>query len=186
MSAVEIMVFEHKNISRMLKVIRKYCLNILNSNQEDYEDFHKIIDFIRNYADKHHHGKEEKFLFVKMVDELKGAAEKLVTHGMLVEHDLGRLFIKNLETAVNEVENGNMDARVDVIANAIGYADLITRHIEKEDNVVYKFAENNLAKATLEKLEQECTTFEKYAENTGIQNKYLTLLQQLEQKVNVS
>lgn len=182
MNAVEIMVSEHKNITRMLKVMRKYCLNILNNDNVDYKDFYKIIDFIRNYADKHHHGKEEKFLFVKMVEELKGPADKLVTHGMLVEHDLGRLFIKNLETAVNEVENGNMDARVEVIANAIGYADLLTRHIDKEDNVVYKFAENNLSQSTLTQLEQECTAFEKSAENNGIQNKYLSLLQQLEQK----
>lgn len=184
MSAVEIMVSEHKNISRMLKVIRKYCLKILNNNSVDYEDFHQIIDFIRNYADKHHHGKEEKFLFVKMVEELKGPADKLVTHGMLVEHDLGRLFIKNLETAVNEVENGNMDARVDVIANAIGYADLLTRHIGKEDNVVYKFAENNLSKITLEQLEQECSRFEKNAKKNEIQSKYLIVLEQLERKAD--
>ncbi|QAT40463.1 hemerythrin domain-containing protein [Clostridium sp. JN-9] len=182
MNFIEVMVSEHKNISRMLRVIRKYCLKVLNDNNVDYSDFHKIIDFIRNYADKHHHGKEEKFLFVKMVEELKGPADKLVTHGMLVEHDLGRLFIKNLETAVNEVENGNMDARVDVIANAIGYADLLTRHIEKEDNVVYKFAENNLSKSTLQKLEQDCDAFEKNDEHNGIQNKYLSMLKQLEQK----
>ncbi len=182
MNFIEVMVSEHKNISRMLRVIRKYCLRVLNDNNVDYSDFHKIIDFIRNYADKHHHGKEEKFLFVKMVEELKGPADKLVTHGMLVEHDLGRLFIKNLETAVNEVENGNMDARVDVIANAIGYADLLTRHIDKEDNVVYKFAENNLSKSTLQKLEQDCDAFEKNDEDNGIQNKYLSMLKQLEQK----
>ena len=32
-----------------------------------------------------------------MVDEIGGAAETLVKFGMLVEHDFGRLYIRELE-----------------------------------------------------------------------------------------
>jgi len=85
------MIQEHEAIQRMLAVIRKYCYKILKSTKVEYEDFYKIIDFVRNYADKHHHGKEETMLFNRMMEELGPIAEKLVNHGMLVEHDLGRL-----------------------------------------------------------------------------------------------
>ena len=125
MDSIALMVEEHKNIKRMLKVIRKYCYRILKGMEIEYEDFYRIIDFIKNYADAHHHGKEEKMLFNRMVDELGPAAEKLVTHGMLVEHDLGRLYTMQLGDAVAKVMAGDDEAKLDIIGNAIGYADLL-------------------------------------------------------------
>lgn len=111
---------EHKNIKRMLKVIRKASIGIVKGEEIDYKDFEMMIDFVRNYADKHHHGKEEKFLFNKMIDEIGGPAEKLVRYGMLVEHDFGRLYIMELEEAIIKVKAGEEEAKVDVIANVEG------------------------------------------------------------------
>ncbi|MCY6960040.1 hemerythrin domain-containing protein [Clostridium brassicae] len=183
MNAIELMVYEHKNIKKMLNVLRKYCLKILKDEKVDYNDFYKIIDFVRNYADKHHHGKEEKLLFNKMIDELGNLGEKLVKHGMLVEHDLGRLYIGNLEEAVKKVQQGNDEAKLDLIGNAIAYTDLLNRHIQKEDDVVYKFAERSLKKDILNKLDEECVSFEKTAENEQIQKKYIELIEELSTKI---
>lgn len=180
MNCIELMVDEHKNIKRMLAVIRKYCIRILNGENVKYDDFFKIIDFVRNYADKHHHGKEELLLFNRMMEELGPTAEKLVRHGMNVEHDLGRLHVQELEAAVKRVLDGDMEARLDVIANAISYTHLLYRHIDKEDEVVYKYAQNNLHEETLNRLEQECKSFEQKAEDEKTQEKYLALLSGLE------
>jgi len=182
MDSIALMVEEHKNIKRMLKVIRKYCYRILKGMEIEYEDFYRIIDFIKNYADAHHHGKEEKMLFNRMVDELGPAAEKLVTHGMLVEHDLGRLYTMQLGDAVAKVMAGDDEAKLDIIGNAIGYADLLSRHIDKEDRVVYEFASRNLAGETLEEINMQCNTFEEKASASKIQQKYINLLDELEAK----
>ena len=141
MKAIEIMNEEHKYILRMLQVIRKCCFKILNNEEIIYEDFYKIIDLIRNYADNHHHKKEEKILFIKMVEELGEPAKKAVNQGMLVEHDLGRLHVRELVAALEKVKAGEEEAKLDVIANAISYTHLLIRHIDKEDRVIYKFAE---------------------------------------------
>ena len=180
MNCIELMVDEHKNIKRMLLVIRKYCGRILNGENVRYEDFYKIIDFVRNYADTHHHGKEESLLFTRMMEELGPTAEKLVRYGMNVEHDLGRLYVQELEAAVKCVVDGDMEARLDVIANAISYTHLLGRHIDKEDGVVYKYAQNNLRPETMDRLEQECMLFEQRAEEEGRREKYLALLSELE------
>ena len=180
MNCIELMVDEHKNIKRMLVVIRKYCSRILNGENVQYADFYKMIDFIRNYADKHHHGKEELLLFTRMMEELGPAAEKLVRYGMNVEHDLGRLHVQELEAAVKRVLDGDMEARLDVIANAVSYTHLLNRHIDKEDGVVYKYAQNNLQRATLNILEQECMSFEQKADEEKTKEKYLALLSELE------
>jgi len=125
MKAIEIMNEEHKYIIRMLHVIRKCCFKILNGEEVIYEDFDKIIDFVRNYADNHHHKKEEKILFVKMVEELGEPAEKAVKQGMLVEHDLGRLHIRELVEALDKLKAGEEEAKLDVIANAISLPEAI-------------------------------------------------------------
>lgn len=182
MDGIVLMTEEHKNIKRMLNVIRKACIGIMNGKEIDYSDFQNMIDFVRNYADKHHHGKEEKFLFNRMVDEIGGAAEKLVNYGMLVEHDLGRLYMRELEEALTKVKSGDESARVDVIASAVSYTHLLHRHIDKEDNVVYSFARRELDKETLDRINNECCAFEDEMSRAGVQNNYIQLLEMLEQK----
>ncbi|SHI97212.1 Hemerythrin-like domain-containing protein [Lutispora thermophila DSM 19022] len=184
LNSIDIMKMEHQNILRMLEVVRRYCLRVLKHEPVDYKDFYKIIDFVRNYADKHHHGKEETLLFNRMMDELGSLADKLVRHGMLVEHDLGRLYMSELEEALKKLESGDEDAKLDIIASAMGYVNLLKRHIDKEDNVIYKFAENNLKKDTLKLIDDESANFEKKAEGAEVQYKYLVMLSELEAKVN--
>ena len=111
MDCIELMVEEHKAAKRMLTVMRKYCYKILGNEEVDYEDFFIIIDFIRTYVDSHHHGKEEKLLFNQMVDKLGPIGEKLIRQGMLVEHDLGRLHMYELEEAVKKVIAGSVDRK---------------------------------------------------------------------------
>jgi hemerythrin-like domain-containing protein len=181
MNGIKLMVEEHKYIKRMLVVIRKASYGILKGMPIEFEDFNSMIDFVRNYADSHHHGKEEQFLFSKMI-ELGGAAEKLVRHGMLVEHDLGRLHMKELEEALQRVKAGDDESKVDIIANAVSYSHLLCRHIDKEDNVAYPFAERQLSQDKLNKINEECEKFEKEMQDSGIQEKYLILLEGLEKK----
>ena len=78
MKAIEIMMEEHRYIERMLKVVRKACYKILQGEDIDYDDFYKIIEFIKNYADGHHHNKEEIFLFNKMVEKLGSTGEVII------------------------------------------------------------------------------------------------------------
>lgn len=182
MDGITLLVEEHKYIKRMLVVVRSACLGVMQGEEINYEDFEKIIEFIRKYADNHHHGKEEKLLFNRMVSEIGGAAEKLVKHGMLVEHDLGRQFMMGLEEALAEVKGGNNEARLDVIANAISYTHLLFRHIDKEDNVAYPFAQRTLREETLDSFDKDTEEFEKKTMKEGIQDKYLKLLESLERK----
>ena len=180
MRAIEIMNEEHKYILRMLDVVRKVCFRVMNGETIIYEDFYKIIDFIKNYADNHHHKKEENILFIKMVEHIGEAAEKAVNQGMLVEHDLGRLYVRDLVNALEKVKSGDEESKLDVIANAISYTHLLTRHIDKEDRVIYKFAERNLSDELMKFVDVECENFE--VSNEAVKNKYLLILEELEKK----
>ena len=180
MNAIEILIEEHNNIKVLLDIVRKANLNLINGEKVNDEDFRNIIYFIRNYADSHHHQKEEIFLFNRMVDEIGPTAEKLVKHGMLVEHDLGRLYIKQLEEALDKYKEGNEEFKLDIIGNAFSYTDLLSRHIFKEDNVAYKFAERELSKELIDKINKECLEFED--KNNNVKEKCLDILEKLKKK----
>lgn len=182
-SSISIMEEDHSNINRALAVVRALCLQLMNGAEVPDEDFRTLIHFIRNYADKHHHGKEEKFLFPVMVEKMGPVADKLVTHGMLVEHDLGRADILSLETALNEYQKNPLpELKLDILSYAMAYAHLLQLHIEKENSVVYPFAERSLSAEDFQAIDEKSEAFEKEQEEKGVQAHYLAALEHLEKK----
>ncbi len=182
MNSVEIMVMEHEYILRMLKVVRKASFKVMKGEEINYEDFNKMIEFIRQYADAHHHGKEEKFLFKEMQTKLGKLGENLITHGMLVEHDFGRLYMSDLTDALQRVKNGDEESKLDVISNAVGYTNLLKRHISKENDAVYSFGETKLPKEVIEEINLKTEEFEKEAEKNGTQKYFIDMLENMEKK----
>jgi len=155
--ALKLLSDEHQNILKVIDALLKEC-DVLASGKEINKDFFKkIIEFVRGYADKFHHAKEEDILFVELSkDEAQMHCNP--TQQMLYEHDLGRNFIKELEEGV---KNNNKNK---IIENARGYARLLQEHIFKEDNVLYSMADEALSQeikktilARFEKIGQEFT-----------------------------
>lgn len=180
MDAIKLMMEEHEYIKRALVVVRKMCFDLLKGGEVNYNDFASIIDFIRKFADEHHHGKEEKMLFNRMVDEIGDTAERVIKYGMLVEHDLGRFYIMSLEAALKELKEGKEEAKLDIIANAVSYANLLDRHITKEDNVIYNYAKRELSSKTIETINNECSDFE--SANDTVKDKCVSILEKLEKE----
>lgn len=182
MYAIDKLVKEHELITRGLKVIRKLCYDILKENKVNFEDFYQVADFVKYYADDYHHGKEEKLLFKAMEEHLGALGQKLIRQGMLVEHDLGRYFMSQLREALKRVQEGDEESRLDIIANAIAYTDLLKRHIEKENEVVYTFGEKKLSKEVLEEINAQTQAFEQTEEARTTQKHYEEIIEKLEKK----
>ena len=181
--SVILMEEDHANINRALGVIRNICLQLMQGGEVPDEDFREIIEFVREYADKHHHGKEEKYLFPVMVKKFGPVGEKLVTNGMLVEHDLGRADVLSLETALNEYKkNPRLELKLDILSYAMAYAHLLQLHIEKENSVVYPFAERGLSEEDFKDINEKRQIFEDEQTAKGVQKHYLDILEQLEKK----
>lgn len=184
MRGIDCLIEEHKNILRMNVVVEELCIRFMEEDEIDTDEFRKIIDFIRNYADRHHHGKEEKILFVQMLEELGNVADNLIRHGMLIEHDLGRLHVMNLEQALAAYDaEKSPKNKLDIISNACGYVNLLRRHIEKEDTVLFPYADRNLSKAGRDSVNEETDKFEQEAETDTRVKAYLSFLEELEAKV---
>ncbi len=174
MYGIELLVEEHKNIYALTEYLNRTCCAILEGAAVDVKEFRECIDFVRNYADKHHHGKEEQILFQFMLEKNDPAAEKLVRNGMLVEHDLARYHVGELDKALTRYEkNPTSEVKLDILTHAASYADLLQRHINKENDVCYTYAERLLSEESKTLVDQQTRAFEEKAEKEHVQEKYL-------------
>lgn len=183
MYCTDIMIKEHDNILHFLKVVRSMCCKVLEGGELVSADFRNIIDFARNYSDRHHHGKEEKFLFNEMENRLGPIGQNLIRHGMLVEHEMCRAHILDLE---NSLKLWDKDPKaihkMDILEAAMGYATLLTRHITKENSVVYPFAERQLSSDVVETVDKNVSDFEAETEARGVQKHYLDMIASMREK----
>ncbi len=177
MYGIDLLIKEHLNIIAFTEYMKNCCCAILEGADVNAAQFMECIDFARSYADKHHHGKEEQILFRHMLENPTPATEKLVRNGMLVEHDFGRFHITELENSLKLYNNYPCTKnRLSIITHAAAYADLLQRHIQKEDNVCFTYAQRMLSSAEKNQIDEQTKIFEKKAEQDGVQNKYLTWL----------
>lgn len=183
MNSIEILVHEHDNILQMLDVVQEILLRVLRGEEPDVSDFQKVIGFIRNYADKTHHGKEEDFLFKEMLLEFGSVGDNLVRHGMLVEHNLGRLHVADLEDALNAyAQKASDESRLAILVAAGSYVSLLRRHIDRENAAVFPYGEKNLSAEALARVEAQTEAFENNVQNAAVRRKQLEVLAELKHK----
>lgn len=184
MESIKVLELEHKNVLRLCQIIRQMLVRILQDNQSiDIEDMNQVIDTIQNYTDAHHHGKEEEILFKYMLEELGQPGEKIVRSGMLVEHELARHHVRSWKENLNlYAERQDLNHLVAIFGHAFAYADLLEAHVEREDGVVYPFAERALSEDKKQLIEKESRDFEAKAEEKSIQAHYLKIIDNLEAK----
>jgi len=139
----QVMVDEHKLILRMIALVEKNVAAMEAGRFRNWQFFLDAVDFIRNYADRFHHAKEEDVLFVALVKN--GMPEKASPiEAMLIEHDQGRAHVRGMEEAAQRALAGE-PGQIPVIAeHARGYIELLRGHIQKEDDILYPLAERVL------------------------------------------
>ena len=177
MYGIDLLRKEHLNIIAFTEHLKNCCCAILEGADVNVLEFKECIDFARFYADKHHHGKEEQILFRYLLENPGSATEKLIRNGMFVEHDLGRFHITELENALKQyTDMPHTKNKLNIITHAAAYADLLQRHIQKEDNVCYTYALRMLSTADKTQIDEQTRAFEEKAQQSGIQKKYLSWL----------
>lgn len=134
------LVDEHKLIKRLVAQVP----HILESLDLDTEEGRQIVldgvDFIRSYADRYHHAKEEDLLF-KYFDE-----DTDIIKAMHEDHRNARNHVKNI---LEGIEKRDRDG---VIDNLEAYRELLTEHIKREDEILYPWMDRNISTTQVGKL----------------------------------
>ncbi|HCA47068.1 MAG TPA: hemerythrin [Armatimonadetes bacterium] len=134
---------EHEIILLVLNGIERGAGSLRATLLDDPDWLDTIVDFVRNFADRCHHGKEERHLFPRLEERgIPGAGGPIGV--MLQEHEQGRAFIRSVAGAAPEARAGDTEA-MDIASEALlAYVSLLRSHIAKENDVLFMMAERVL------------------------------------------
>ena len=128
---------EHRLIERMLSALKDALARIESSHRIDPVFVDTAVDFIRMYADRTHHGKEENILFRDLDKRALSTEDSRVMNELIEEHVLGRQITKALVDANRRYRDGDEMALADIADKLQTLAEFYPRHIEKEDKLFF-------------------------------------------------
>ena len=131
------LMIEHRLIERMISVIKDALLQIEVTHRTDPVFIDIAVDFIRIYADRTHHGKEEDILFRELSKRSVSAEDKNVMEELIEEHIFGRQTTKALVEANTRYRNGDESALADISSKLQTLVEFYPKHIEKEDKIFF-------------------------------------------------
>ncbi len=152
-SPTQILRDEHTLILRALDVLEAGAARAAGAGALPERWWSEVVDWLRRFADRTHHRKEEDLLFPAMV-----AAGMVREAGpiavMLQEHEEGRRLIGAIATATAEARG----------AAARAYVRLLRAHIDKENAILFPLADEIVDEATHATLGRE---FERVGDEVG-------------------
>jgi hemerythrin-like domain-containing protein len=174
--AIDELTHDHEAILSALNVLDAMVGRLGSAAAPSADDLRGFIGFLKEFADKCHHGKEEGILFPALMDAGMPKQGGPIAV-MLSEHVEGRTRIKEMEQAVS----GAMDAAAFARASQ-GYAELLRAHIAKENDVLFPMAERFLASPELEKIHGKFQEHEETVIGHGRHEELHRMLKTLKQK----
>ena len=164
------LVDEHVLIKRWLALIPGILPTLNLESEEDRQLIREGIDFIRSYADKFHHAKEEDILFNYFDPNLD------MVRVMSEDHRTARNHVK----AVLEALEGK--DRQAVVHHLSAYRDLLSQHIKREDEIMLPWMDRQLS------VSQVGEVFSRFLEvedrMDSYQQKYEDFISRVEKKYN--
>ncbi len=162
------LVDEHVLIKRLVAMIPDLIDNLDVASEEGRQAIIDGVDFIRSYADKYHHAKEEEIL-LKYFDESLDIIKTIYE-----DHETGRAHVRAVLEALDAKDKEAVSEHLKA------YRELLTEHIKKEDEVLYPWMDRNLSITQIGEL---FSKFNGKDEEFGdAPEKYEELINKLEQK----
>ena len=162
------LMIEHRLIEKMLKIAEREVQAIKEKKEVDPLFIDTVVDFIRTYADRTHHGKEEDILFRDLAKKKLKATDQRMMQDLVDEHVQARKVVGELVEAKNGYVRGDT-GRLPVIADKLTFlVNFYPEHIRKEDK---EFFPNTEACFTKEELDAMLEDFREF-DSTMIHEKY--------------
>ncbi len=135
---------DHDAILSALDVFTCILEKIAEENKPNPDELLDFMNFLMEFADKCHHGKEEGILFPAMI--AAGVPDRGGPIGvMMAEHIQGRGYIHSMLEALEEQEDY---AKFEKAGRA--YIDLLRLHIQKENTILFPMADRVIAPEQME------------------------------------
>jgi hemerythrin-like domain-containing protein len=133
MQPIAPLMIEHRLIERMIKAMGDELGRMKATGKADPGFIETAVDFIRTYADRCHHGKEENILFRDLEKKAMSEEHKTIMQKLVEEHRLGRKTTRELLEAKDKYQQGDRAALSTIVDRMKSLVDFYPKHIEKED-----------------------------------------------------
>ena len=134
------LMIEHRLIERMISIIKDVLKQIESTQKIDPVFVDTAVDFIRIYADRTHHGKEEDILFRDLSKRALSAEDQQVMQKLIEDHVFARQKTQALVEANTRYRKGDKSALADIADKLRTLAEFYPKHIEKEDKAFFPAA----------------------------------------------
>jgi hemerythrin-like domain-containing protein len=170
------LMIEHRLIEKMLNITSKELEMIKKDQVVDPVFIDTIVDFIRTYADRTHHGKEEDILFKALENKNLNEADQKGLQELVDEHVSARQTVKELVDATESYKNGN-EKSIDTIIEKLSFLiNFYPAHIEKEDKTFFPDTEKYFSPEELDNMLDDFWEFDKNMIHEKYNKLYDTLL----------
>jgi hemerythrin-like domain-containing protein len=173
MNPIETLKQEHRVIEQVLDCLEAIAREAEANRRLDVARARDAVTFIREFADRCHHGKEEHRLF-PMLERHWGTGMGPVAV-MRMEHEEGRACVRAMSDAIDTAESGGMEAIGRFVDNARAFVRLLREHIQKEDQVLFPAADRTLEADEHRALAKSFDWFEREDMGEGAHAKYLAI-----------
>ena len=180
MNPIDELTKEHGPVKLMLRILEKMNEKITGGASIATEDLNNGIGFLKEFADKCHHGKEESLLF-PAIKENNIPKEVELVDVLTSEHTEGRGYIKNMTEAIKIKESNPAEFAEIFPDNSQKYIALLDQHIDKENNDLFPEVRQSLSADQLKELEKGFENVEKNIIGEGRHKELHTMVHQLKE-----
>ena len=167
---------EHRLIEKMI--------NLMDNEIEKMKKYNKLnplfvdvaVDFIRMYADRTHHGKEEDILFRDLGKKELSPNHIKIMDEFVEEHIWARSTVGKLVDAKNQYVKGNIKILDEIINLMSELTNFYPKHTKKEDKHFFIRVMKYFTEEEQDKMFQEFWDFDK----TLIHEKYQKVIENLQ------
>ncbi len=182
LSAVGALMTEHRLIERMIRDMRGQLDQFEASGNLDPEYVYTAVDFVRTYADRCHHGKEEDILFRDLASRPLRVEHADMMRALIADHAWARGTTKALVAATDRYAAGEIAAAAEARGLMRALVDFYPGHIEREDHGFFKPAMEYFTRDEKETMAEEFRGFDRLL----IHEKYELLAEALETRHGTS
>jgi len=155
------LMIEHRLIEKMIAIIKDRMEIMRKQNRVDPVFIDAAVDFIRIYADKTHHGKEEDILFRDLAKKNMSDVDKKGMQELVEEHKFAREKVAELVQAKEDYVSGRKEALNAVLDRLATLVEFYPEHIRREDEVFFPDTERYFTRDELDAMLQEFWEFDK-------------------------
>jgi hemerythrin-like domain-containing protein len=172
------LMIEHRLIERMVKLMADERLKMGEKNDPSMGFLDEAVDFIRTFADRCHHGKEEDILFRDLGSKSLSPEHKKTMEDLVQEHAWARKTVGRLVGAKERFRQGERDGLKEIQACLKELVEFYPAHIAKEDKHFFIPCMSYFTEKEKDEMLQEFWTFDKNL----IHEKYKKMVERFERK----